>query len=363
MNGECPRCREYAEEGQPFCGVCGRQLTDAADDMEREPAVCGNDPDEGISKPVSAQRRMIETFLLAACVAVMAIAVFEAIVLAINIPDIFSFLSGMFFRFFLLLPGTPVVFSLRDLALQMYWLFVAIVILLCVALTIKKFICAIRSAESTDKFRAAENTAAFWVFILLTVSLLISYIIIYTVLLTGNDITTPSFGGKRMMMYLFAEAAFREELVTRVLFIGVPMVILSLIITKKKESFKCLLGGFEMSIAAFVLIMISAAIFGLAHYSGWDGQEWKVLQTGVMGVSLGYVFVRFGLYASILLHFIVNYLSAFDWIGAGTFSGIVEWLLVGIGVVALIYMVMRLSDFKRSNASLPLFGNRHTDER
>jgi membrane protease YdiL (CAAX protease family) len=104
-------------------------------------------------------------------------------------------------------------------------------------------------------------------------------------------------------------------------------------------------------------MIISGALFGLAHYSGWDDQAWKVLATGIMGVFLGYLFVRFGLYAAILMHFIIDYFNAFDWAGIGTFGGLLELVLMGVGFVALIYLIITVASSKEKINSLPMFKN------
>jgi membrane protease YdiL (CAAX protease family) len=143
------------------------------------------------------------------------------------------------------------------------------------------------------------------------------------------------------------------------MFIGVPMMLISFAVTRKKESLRCLLGGFGMSTTAVVLILISGVIFGLAHSSGWDGQAWKILTTAIMGIFLGYLFVRFGLYAAILLHFITDYFQAFYWMGVGALGGLASLLLLGIGLVSLIYIMLRLARSKEAIASLPAFRNEH----
>jgi ribosomal protein S27AE len=59
-----------------------------------------------------------------------------------------------------------------------------------------------------------------------------------------------------------------------------------------------------------VLIVISALFFGFAHWEGWTGSwgAWKIFQTFVMGLFLGYAFVKYGLASSIFIHFSNNVL-------------------------------------------------------
>jgi membrane protease YdiL (CAAX protease family) len=82
-----------------------------------------------------------------------------------------------------------------------------------------------------------------------------------------------------------------------------------------------------------------------------------VLTAAIMGGFLGYMFVRFGLYASILLHFITNYLSSFDWMRADILGIIVTLALLGIGFVSLGYIIHRVRKSKDAINSLPTFKN------
>jgi heme/copper-type cytochrome/quinol oxidase subunit 3 len=308
------------------------------------------------AEPERANRHgPLSIILLITCIFVMFIAVFEMIALLVNHPNILDFLSGKSFGFFLLLPFPEVVFRLDGTMLQLYWLFVVAALIACVIHTLRKFARAARSG-GISRPDAVENTAGMWIGIFLSAMLFINFVVSFVLISAGVEMTAPDFGDKTEMMFLLADAAFWEEIVSRLLIIGLPMAVISLIVTRKKESLKCLFGGFGMSMTAVVLIVISGAIFGMAHYGGWDNQAWKVLTAGIMGAFLGYVFVRFGLYASILLHFITNYLSSFEWMGFGGIDVIITLLLMSLGFAALIYMVIRTSEYGR-NKELPNFRN------
>ncbi|MCL1979352.1 MAG: CPBP family intramembrane metalloprotease [Methanomassiliicoccaceae archaeon] len=353
MNDQCPRCREYADEGRSFCGACGRDLR--SDVGSGSYSVRTQDAQGAV--PEKQQAGFVETVLLVTCIFVIFIAAFEAFTMVVNSWDIFSFLSDRSLGFFLLLPFPQVIFSLEGLALQIYWVLVAIVLLSCVAIAIWKFISAVKSSGNVLKQGATENTAAFWVCVFLAAMMFINFIITSIVIASGSDVTVPDFGDKIEMMFLLADAPFWEEIAARVLFIGLPMALISLVVYRKKESLRCLIGGFGMSTTAVVLIIISGAIFGMAHYSGWDEQWWKVLTAGIMGIFLGYMFVRFGLYASMLTHFVINYLSSFDWMGAGGFEVFMSLALIVVGFFALYYILKRLVDSKEAINALPAFYN------
>jgi len=352
MSNGCPKCDEYRDRGTPFCGACGRNLNDAGSE---EPSFGHYSNSHGYpaAEPEKPRLDLITFILLAATVFVIFIAVFEAITLAVNAPEVFGFLSGKSYPAFVLVPSIHILFFWDDFELQLYWILLAVVILSCVTTTIVRFFEVARSPGGLAKPGAAEKTAAFWVCIFLCAMLIINFIAIFIVLMMGHEISVPPLGGKLADMFELANASVWEEVVTRVLYIGVPIAFISLV-AGKKDSLKCIFGGFGMSTTAIVLIIISSAIFGLAHYDGWDNQVWKVLTTGIMGVFLGYLFVRFGLYAAILFHFITDYFQAFDWMGVGGFFVVVELLLLAVGFVALIYIIMKIIDSKKSIRSLPL---------
>ncbi|MDR1955216.1 MAG: CPBP family intramembrane metalloprotease [Candidatus Methanoplasma sp.] len=346
---KCPRCKEYAARGNKFCGVCGNSLRDIKQ-WEFEPA------------PKETKRGFLYIVLLAVCAIVLAAAVFEVITLLVYAPEVFDMLSGKVVGFFLLLPFPEIIFYLDDQLLQYYWVFVVVVITACAAYTLLKLIKAIRRSGDQAEQGTAENAAGFWVGVFLSAMFFINIVTALLWTAVFGELTVPDFGSKIEQIFLLADAAFWEEIVTRLLLIGVPMVIISLIVTKKKESLKCLFGGFGMSMTAAVLIIISGAIFGMAHYSGWDDQAWKVITAGIMGVFLGYLFVRFGLYASILMHFVNNYLQSFDWMGFGEAGALFTLFLFGVGIIALCYMIGRLFEY-RGEGALPNFHNGYIKEK
>lgn len=358
MNDECPRCSENRARGALFCGACGRRLERTEQDAEMnsygEPVPGGYN-----ARPEPPQFGFVEQVLIAVCVIVLFVAVFEAITLAVHFSEVSVFLSDIRLYLVVLTPFPYRVLSLVGFALQVYWVIVAATIVLCVVITIQKFVAAFRIESGTPEPGAAENTAAFWICVSVTSMLLVTVLITLLTRASGSEVGVPDFGEDIDQMFGLANAAFWEEIVTRLLYIGVPAALISLIIAKAKpkDSLKCLLGGFGMSKVAVVLIILSSMIFGLAHYPGWGDQLWKVVDAGLMGLLLGYLFVRFGLYASILLHFVNNYLSAFDWMGVGGLLVFVFLLFLVVGAITLVYLIIRLWRSRGSIMTLPAFKN------
>ena len=74
----------------------------------------------------------------------------------------------------------------------------------------------------------------------------------------------------------------------------------------------------EAQLLAWILVFVSAFLFGLAHAPGWGW--WKVLPAFVVGLGMGYAFVRHGLGAAILVHFATDGSLALSLEGVGGFG-------------------------------------------
>jgi len=76
---------------------------------------------------------------------------------------------------------------------------------------------------------------------------------------------------------------------------------------------------------AYFLVALSSVLFGLAHYlsgAGWD--IGKVSEAALDAVALGYLYVRYGLHASMLFHWAVDYATnAFAFYGQGVYG--ISW--------------------------------------
>jgi hypothetical protein len=106
-------------------------------------------------------------------------------------------------------------------------------------------------------------------------------------------------------MFLLADASVWEEISGRVVLIGIPLLIIRSFTGKRGLQWKQLVGGTaHFGKAEIILILLSAAMFGLAHL-GWG--PWKVIPTFVHGLLFGYLFVKVGLHASIVMHFLFDY--------------------------------------------------------
>jgi hypothetical protein len=135
---------------------------------------------------------------------------------------------------------------------------------------------------------------------------------IYAILLTlaGVEIVTPDFPNLELWQLLqgLASASVWEELIVRVLYIGAPLLAIDLMSKKMTNPKRYLLGGgFKLGAKELALLWISSGLFAYGHIVSWDA--WKIVPAWAAGLAFGYLFLRVGLYASIVLHFTFDYLS------------------------------------------------------
>jgi hypothetical protein len=140
---------------------------------------------------------------------------------------------------------------------------------------------------------------------------LLAFNFFYYIALEAIGITpeTPAFQGDLWKaLFAFANASVWEELITRVLFIGIPLIFVDLMRKGEMRWKSYFLGGkFNLDRPEIILILFSSSVFALAHLTSWDA--FKIPPTFLAGLVLGYLFLWVGLYASIMLHFAFDYLS------------------------------------------------------
>ena len=165
--------------------------------------------------------------------------------------------------------------------------------------------------------------------------------------LTSVEMSTPDFDSfsRPELIYGLFNAAVFEELVSRLLLIGVPLVIIGIIKKWNNPLRKLIGGGLDINYMTMGLITFSAIFFALAHVGGWD--FWKVPQVLVTGFALGYAFVRYGLHASILVHFSINLTTSAlevwpDNLFIGSLLGMAYFIWIVIGCYFFFDYIWRL---------------------
>jgi hypothetical protein len=206
------------------------------------------------------------------------------------------------------------------------------------------------------------------------------FAVIFLITIAGFEPTTPiNITTQNAWVYLFdlANAGVYEEFVFRLLLIGLPMTIGSVLVRIMEVNrgvtgdgsgsagryiagaWRYLIGGVlrrdsskEAQVAAWAFLFASSAIFGLAHAPGWG--YWKVIPGMVAGLGFGYLFLRHGVGAAILAHFVNDYaLSlAYEGVGGPVLETLISLLFIGLAIAGAGFFVWYAIDAWRHLARL-----------
>jgi membrane protease YdiL (CAAX protease family) len=254
---------------------------------------------------------------------------------------------------FVVLPIFVTVLTLSGYSLFAYYIFLLFAIVASVAwvfaTSARMFV-----KEMQGKGKPREHSSLFDTFALLCATLFFTYAtVLLVILIQGDTGTTPSTGTLADTLFLLANAAVWEEIAVRVLLIGIPLLIIDTILRYKfrNKPYRYILGGgFKFGVVETVLVVISAIVFGIAHWvGGWPA--WKIPDATVAGLAFGYLFLKYGLPSAILLHFANDYLTmpteVFDsstgGLGILTILLVLFWAL--LGSVLFAYYVIRVIEF------------------
>jgi ribosomal protein S27AE len=156
--------------------------------------------------------------------------------------------------------------------------------------------------------------------------------------------TESEIGPSWFFLSLVSSAAVWEELISRTLLIGVPLFVIAVVKDKKVDQpWRYFIGGgFKLGTLELTFLLFSALMFGAAHI--YSGGPWVFPPLFVGGLILGYLFLKKGIVASIVFHFIWNYNIALNYLASVTGN----FTLLGLGVaftlfVALVGLVLTIT--------------------
>jgi len=117
----------------------------------------------------------------------------------------------------------------------------------------------------------------------------------------------PTWSPEHIAEALFFASVW-EEASVKLTMISLPLLVAHFLGRKVMPLQRYVLGGhIEFDRLAGFLMILSAAVFGYLHViGGWDWAKFP--PAFVFGMFTAYLFLRFGLYAAILLHFANNFL-------------------------------------------------------
>jgi hypothetical protein len=353
----CPGCGRPLDESDRFCPFCGRPLSpEASIAYTQRYAYRPPSTVESIMK----FGRLITLIALAA---LMGLLVVNVVILAwsptIVLPEAANSAYGN--TLFIIIPWANPLVGLVELS---GWSFGIYHVLLVFAICASFAWMVVTSVDPLKKelslSRPKGGHSPFWIIGTVFFAVL-AMNFIYALVLTflNIEITSPDFASEDLWQLLhgLASASVWEELITRVLYIGVPLLLIDLAYHKRKKLSRYLFGGgFEFGGKELALIWASAGIFALGHIVYWD--TWKIIPTWIAGLAFGYLFLRLGLYACIMLHFMIDYLSVpMDIAPNSTAMILILGLLVLfwdlLGSAYLVIYIKRIFDFLTGRDAKP----------
>ena len=286
----CPDCAAYRAEGARFCGTCGRPLGPGCDSVRRAPASV-------------ASKIKVATALLAGIVLAM-----EAGFLIAGFGSVWNWCDGHSMKVLGLVPHLVVLTTIDGTALKIAWLLIAAAVLGSLAVVAWRTWRSVRS-DSEHASDAVARSDLYAVGAVFGATLVIDIALSLIMAAFGESITVPdgmATGTDPEALLDFADAAVWEEVISRLVPMGIPMAVIAFA-SRRDRPWRMLLGGFGISRSVLVLIAISALMFGFAHSSGWGLT--KVAPTFASGLLFGYLYAKVGIHASIAVHFLTDYMA------------------------------------------------------
>lgn len=97
-----------------------------------------------------------------------------------------------------------------------------------------------------------------------------------------------------------------------------------------------------MSRIAAALLFVSATVFGLMHLDGWTFMKFP--DTFISGILFGYVYIQYGIHATVVMHSAFDMTACFDLFAEGTGTGLIVFMAV-LGAVLLVRSAMRYREY------------------
>jgi hypothetical protein len=230
-----------------------------------------------------------------------------------------------------LVPSPVVLFYVGGILARFYFLFIAASVIVSFALLLYNSREGLARAFKgrTDKL---SEMPLYGVVTMFAMYISINLILVLIVTSLGHTPATLEDPDEEWMLwYSLLNASVWEEVICRVLMIGFPLMLAGMALNKE-GAWKRLFGRAEIDEFAVVFILCSSVVFSYGHLAGWD--LFKLIPTFICGLALGYLFVRFGLYAAIMLHFLIDYSSSFVWV----FGGQTAEVMVGLFILSVVVL-------------------------
>jgi hypothetical protein len=283
---------------------------------------------------------------------VSALAILMALNLAIAVWGIDLVLPHMdkHISLFIITPFIVSIANLTGPAFMGYYIFLVAALAACFAWMIYKSIGPLTD-ELRIRYPKKGHSPLYTMGTVLFAVLTFNVAYYFVVRALGATTSTPSFSTQELwqLIYGYAQASVWEEIVSRVLLIGIPLLLIDGLLKQRnpehrtKKVWRYILGGgFTIGRKEAVLMVFSSAMFGAAHVFSWD--LYKILPAAIGGLAFAYLFLKLGLYASVMMHFATDFMTVPlnvwpDSTGVASVVGllVLAWLALGVPYLVLYF--------------------------
>jgi hypothetical protein len=324
----CMRCGRELPPSSSFCPHCGASQSPAA--YTYVPPTPPRSGFEKLSDFIRASGTVFTVMMLLLVTVNVAILLWGV---SVVLPETATHTIYLY----LVVPFLIDYASLTGDAFAIYYLLIVAAIVVSFIVMIAKSLPGLR--KEAEMKRVEKHSPAYVIATLFCAVIGFNLLFNIIILSLGYNPVTPEPEPLWVSLYALANASVYEELVIRVLYIGLPLMVIALATTRDRPWWRYLVGGgFEFGKKELFFLFFSAAMFSAGHIFNWDA--FKLAPTFVAGLALGYLFLKYGLWASIMLHFFVDYLSiGIEATGNGGLESYIYIVTIFAFIIGLAYMV------------------------
>ncbi len=302
----CVRCGSQLEPGANYCHRCGQPVAPAVPMYPQYPPY--------VPPKDASLRDLVMGVGMYATLAFLVLMVVNVCIAAWGTGLVYPHMDKHIYLFII----TPFIVNIAELGGWPFFLYYVLLVATIAISLVWVVVKSLRPMASELKIeRPAQGHSPLYVLGTVLMAVL-SFNVIYYFLVEASGVvpSTPSFSTRELwqVLFSFAHASVWEEVASRVLLVGVPLLLIDLVRRRMVPDLKMrkwhnyLLGGnFPIGRKEAALMLFSGFMFGMAHVFSWD--LYKVFPAAVAGVAFAYLFLKLGLYASILMHFGIDFMS------------------------------------------------------